>query len=154
MKLLALPLLLVTLMLPSCSTLTNLQRDLNTMTEAQYRGLKNKVMSITAITSNRLAKNWDTAKRDKARGVITQAARLIVANKFGSLDATNLIRSIADHYSKTMGLDEQARRDIKSAALLVDVVVGPIKLGVDGKLGEREQGLILALLEGLAYGLK
>lgn len=154
MKLFTLPLLLVALMLPSCSTLTNLQRDLDTMTEAQYEGLKNNIMSITAITSSRLARNWDTTKRDKARGVITQVARLIVANEFGNLDATHLIRSLADHYGDKMGLDEQARRDIKSAALLVDIVAGPIKLGVDGKLGEREQGLILALLDGLAYGLK
>ena len=157
MKLLALPLLLGALMMPSCSTISNLQRDVNTMSEAQYEGLKTKVGSITAITSSRLAKDWDVAKRAKALGVITKAREIINSNLtegIEGLDVVGVIRALADLYGEKMGLDEQARRDVKDAALLIDALVGPIKLDIDGKLGEREKGLVLALLDGLQYGIR
>lgn len=154
-QLLALPLLLAALMLPSCSTIGNIQRDLATMSQSEYKGLKNKVASITAITSSRLAKDWDAEKRQKALDIIVTGQLLVQSNKdLADLDVTDLIRSLADRYGEKMGLDEQSRRDIKDAALLLDVLIGPVQLGIDGRLGERELGLILALLDGLAYGLK
>ena len=154
MKLFALPLLLGALMLPSCSTLGNVQRDLATMSQSEYEGLKSKVASVTAITSSRLAKDWDAEKRVKALAIIAEGRLLLSGDKLADLGATDLIRALADRYGEKLGLDDQARRDVKDAALLVDALVGPIKLGVDGKLGERESGLILALLDGLEYGLK
>lgn len=148
------PLLLAALMLPSCSVVGNIQRDLATMSQPEYEALKSKVASITAITSSRLAKDWDAEKRAKALKILDEGKALIIENKLADLGATDLIRGLADRYGEKMGLDEQARRDIKDAALLLDALVGPIKLGIDGELGERELGLILALLEGLEYGLK
>jgi hypothetical protein len=152
MKLFALPLLLVALMLPSCSTISNIQRDINQMTAAQYDGLKAKVFAITSITSSRVAKDWSANKRAKALDLIAKG-RALLTTDLSSLDATSLIRALADRYSDKMGLDAQAKSDIKDAALLLDVLVGPIKVGVDGKLGERELGLVLALLTGLEDGL-
>ena len=152
-QLLALP-LLAALLMPSCSTLGNVQRDLNSMSEVQYQDLQHKVASITAITSSRLAKDWDAEKRAKALRLIAEGKVLITTDKLSELGATDLIRGLADRYGEQMGLDEQARRDVKDAALLLDALVGPIKLGVDGKLGVRELGLVLALLDGLEDGLK
>jgi len=152
-QLLALP-LLAALLMPSCSTLGNVQRDLNTMPVAQYEDLKTKVGSITAITSSRLAKDWDAEKRAKALNIISQGRLLLVGGELESLGATDLVRSLADRYGEKMGLDEQARRDIKDAALLLDALVGPITLGLDGKLGVRELGLLLSLLDGLEYGIR
>lgn len=153
-QLLTLPLLLAALMLPSCSTISNVQHDLAAMSQSEYEGLKSKVASVTAIASSRLAKGWDAEKRYKALVILTESRLLIAANNLADFDVTNLIHSIADRYGEKMGLDVQARRDIKNAALFVDVLVGPIKLGIDNKLGERELGLIVALLDGLEYGLK
>lgn len=154
-QLLALPLLLAALMLPSCSTLGNIQRDLASMSQSEYEGLQSKVASITAITSSRLARDWDAEKRQKALNVIAEGRLLLLAgDQLADLGATDLIRSLADRYGEKMGLDDQARRDIKDAALLLDVLIGPIKLGIDGKLGERELGLLLSLLKGLEYGLR
>ncbi len=153
-QLLALPLLLAALMLPSCSTLGNVQRDLAAMSQSEYEGLQSKVASITAITSSRLAQDWDAEKRQKALNVIGEAMLLLAGDNLADLGASDLIRGLADRYGEKMELDEQARRDIKDAALLLDVLVGPIKLGIDGKLGERELGLLLSLLNGLAYGLR
>lgn len=152
MKLSTLPLLLAALMLPSCSTLTNAQRDINEMTVSQYTGLKTKVYALTAIASNRIAKDWDVDKRSKALGFITNA-RTFVTLGLGDLDVVGVIRTLANRYAENMGLDAQARSDIQNAALLIDAVVGPIKIGIDGKLGERELGLVLALLDGLQNGL-
>lgn len=149
-----LPLLLAALILPSCSTISNTQHDLATMSQSEYKGLKSKVVSVIAITSSRLAQNWNAEQRHKALVIIAEGRRLVLDGISSDLDTTNLIRGLADRYGDKMGLDEQARRDIKDAALLVDVLVGPIKLGIDNKLGERELGLVLALLGGLEYGLK
>jgi hypothetical protein len=124
------------------------------MSQSEYEGLQNKVASITAITSSRLAKNWDAEKRQKALGVIAEGKLLLAGDNLADLGTSDLIRGLADRYGEKMGLDDQERRDIKDAALLLDVLVGPIKLGIDGKLGERELGLILSLLKGLEYGLR
>lgn len=150
--LLTLP-LLAALMLPSCATVSNVRADLNTMDVAQYENLRHKVSVITEITSSRLAKDWDAEKRAKAISVISQGRELLQGNNLAELGATDLIRGLAERYGEKLGLDEQARRDIKDAALLVDAAVGPIKLGIDGKLTEREKGLIIALLDGLERGL-
>jgi hypothetical protein len=146
--------LLAALMLPSCSTLTNVRQDINQMTEAQYEALTTKVTSVVAIASSRLAKDWDNAKRSKARDTLVNITILVLANDFTELDATNIVRSLVDRYGEKAGLSDQGCRDIQDAALIVDVLVGPIKLGIDSKLDEREQGLVLALLEGLAHGVR
>lgn len=152
MKLLALPLLLVALALPSCSTIQTAREDLQTMEQPQYEDLTRKVATITEITSSRVSKDWDAAKKAKAASIIAQGRELL-SGDLGTLGATDLIRELADRYGEKLGLDDQARRDIKDAALLVDAVVGPIKVGIDGKLNERELGLVLALLDGLERGL-
>lgn len=152
MKLFTLPLLLAMLMLPSCSMLTNAQRDINEMTVSQYAGLKTKVYALTAIASNRIAKDWSAEKRAKARNLIIDTRTLVTQN-LADLDVTSVIRTLANRYADKMGLDTQAKSDIQNAALLIDAIVGPIKIGIDGKLGERELGLVLALLDGLQNGL-
>lgn len=154
MKLLyALP-LLAALMLPSCSTSSNDLADLSQMEASEYENLKQKVSTITALSSSRIAREWDAEKRDKALGIIAEGRRLISEGGLGDLNATDLIRALADRYSEKLGLDENAKRDIKDAALLIDAIVGPIKLGIDGSLGSREAGLILALLDGLELGIE
>ena len=62
--------------------------------------------------------------------------------------------SIADNYGERLGLSEQERRDIRDAALLIEVLAGPVKLSIEGSLDPRDQELILAFLDGLAYGIQ
>lgn len=146
--------LLATLALSSCSTIPSTREDLQTMEQPRYEDLQRRVSAMAEIASSRIAQKWDAAQRDKARGVIANAHKLLALNELGEIGPTDLIRELADRYSDKLGLDEQARRDIKDVALLVDAAVGPIKLGVDGKLNDRELGLVTALLDGLARGLQ
>ena len=152
MKPFLLPSLLVALMLPSCATIQTAREDLQTMEEPQYEELKHKVSVITEITSSRISKDWDAAKKAKATALIAQG-RLLLGGDLSEFGATDLLRELADRYGEKLGLNDQARRDIKDAALLVDAIVGPIKVGIDGKVNDRELGLVLALLEGLERGL-
>ena len=145
--------LLAALMLPSCSILLG-GPSLNEMETSEYEDLKHKVSTITALASSRLARNWDAEKREKALEVITQSRAFIIGNVFGDLNTTDIIRVLMNNYGDRLGLDVDARRDIKDAALAIDLLVGPIELGIDGSLGERERDLILALLSGLELGLK
>ena len=154
---LAAPLLATLAMLPSCSTMSGARQDLNEMSESEYHALGTKVLGITAVTSRRVAIDWDEAKIAKARGVIAKGMALVDANdaeQWSKLDATSLVRALAIKYGEALDLDRKAQLDIQDAALLVDVIVGPIQLGVDGKLGERERGLLMALLQGLEIGLR
>lgn len=146
--------LLAALMLPSCSISSSNLLNLDQMEVSEYENLKHRVSTITALASSRVARGWDAEKREKALGIVAEGRQLIISGNLGDLNATDLIRALADHYGEKLGLDENAKRDIRDAALLLDAIVGPIKLGIDGSLGEREEGLILALLDGLELGLK
>ena len=153
---LALP-ILACLSLPSCSTVKQARHDIRTMDQIDYDALRGKVFGITAIASHRIAMEWDADKKDEARAVVIKGRALIQGNKaeeLAKLDATSLIRALAKKYGEQLGLDQKAMMDIQDAALLVDVVVGPIKLKIDGTLDERERGLILVLLQGLEVGLQ
>jgi hypothetical protein len=149
--------LLACFMLPSCATITKARQDLKTMSQVDYDTLRNKVYAISAITSHRIAVDWDDTKKTKARDIITKGMTLISNNdaaKLAELDPINLTRALADKYGEQLGLSDKAKMDIQDATLLVDVFVGPIQLKVDGTLGVREQGLIFALLQGLEAGLR
>ena len=154
MKLLYTLPLLAALLLPSCSISSSQLVDLDQMEASEYDSLKHQVLTVTALASSRVSRGWDAERRDKALGIITEARLLITDGGLNDIGATDLIRALADRYGEKLGLDEDAKRDIRDVALLIDVIVGPIKIGIDGSLGEREAGLILALLDGLELGLR
>jgi len=123
------------------------------MTPAEFDHLKNKVDTATAIVSSRISQDWDQAKRDKALEVITETRAAITESNIGALDPTNVLRSLVETYGEALGLDEQVKRDVRDATLIIELVTGPIKLDVGGKLDPRDQELILAFLDGLEFGL-
>ena len=154
--------LLSSLLLPlggltSCSIMTKARKDLATMSQPEYDSLRSKVHALSLITSRRISKNWDAEKLAKAAKVIAKGHLLVQSNKpaaWAKLDATSLIRTLADKYAEELGLSARTKMDIQDATILLDVIVGPIQLGIDGKLGEREKGLATALLDGLGDGLR
>ena len=147
-KLLMLPLLGL-LALSSCSTMP----QLGEMPAGEFEALKTRVNAATAIVSSRISTDWDQAKRDKALGLITKAKEVVVSNNLGELGATNVVRTLVDRYGEALGLDAQAQRDVRDAALLIELVVGPINVDIDGKIDPQEQELVLAFLEGLEFGI-
>lgn len=149
--------LLSCLSLSSCSTVAKARQDLKTMSPEDFQALRTKVYAITAIASHRVSVDWDIGKKAKAVIVIRRGSTLISNNKaeeLSTLDATSLIRTLAQKYGEQLGLSDKAKMDIQDAALLVDMIVGPIKLEMDGTLDERSKQLILALLQGLEAGLQ
>ena len=149
-KLFALPLLALLLALPSCQATLPVLVD---MPVAEYDALKTRVNVATALVSSRISVDWDQAKRDKALNLITQAGAIVEANDFSQLGATNVLRALVDRYGDALGLDDQAKRDVRDAALLIELIVGPINIDINASIEPREQELILSFLEGLEVGL-
>ncbi len=146
--------LLAALMLPSCSAISSARLELNEMTVSQYKLIQAKVMTITELASFNIAMNWDAARKAQAVSIIAEGRALLQdLPRLRELDTTDLVRALTDRYSERMGLDEETRSHIRNATLLMDVLVGPITIDIDGKLDIREVGLLLAVLEGLENGL-
>jgi len=149
-KLFILP-LLVALAFPSCAT-TALP-VLTDMPVAEYDALKIRVNVATALVSSRISVDWDEEKRAKALDLIGQAKAVVVANNFARLGATNVLRALVDRYGNALGLDAQSQRDVRDAALLIELIVGPINIDINAQIEPREQELILTFLDGLEVGL-
>ncbi len=144
-KLFTLPLLAM-LALTSCA-------NMGEMTPVEFDNLKNRVSVATTIVSSRLAQDWNQEKRDQAIELVAASRAMVETNNLATLDASNVLRSLVEQYGNSLGLDDQGKRDLRDASLLVELVVGPIDLGIEGKLDPRDQELILAFLEGLELGL-
>lgn len=148
-KLLILPLLGL-LAFPSCQATLPVLVD---MPVAEFEALNTRVNVATALVSSRISVDWDQAKRDKALNLIAQAEAIVEANDFSQLGATNVLRALVDRYGDALGLDDQAQRDVRDAALLIELIVGPINIDINASIEPREQELILSFLEGLELGL-
>lgn len=146
--------LLGALLASSCSTIKSIRNDLETMEEADYNNLLYKVSAVSELVGSRVSQNWDTEKKAEAQGTLENLAALVLSDDLGEFDATDLVRSIADRYGEDLGLDSQTRRDIKDVALIINATTGPIRVGTDGTITDRERGLIVALLEGLGHGAR
>ena len=124
------------------------------MSPAEFQDIKNRVNAATALVSSRIAAEWDAQQRNKALRIVMDARVIVETNDLSTLDAGNILRSLADNYGKKLGLGEQEQRDVRDAALLIEILAGPIKLGIEGSLDPQDQELIIAFLDGLAYGLQ
>lgn len=125
------------------------------MSESEFESLKTRVNAATTIVSSRLAQEWDADKRAEAAEVIREARELIASNSVGELGAGDVLRGLVDRFGDQLGLDEQAQRDIRDASLLIEIAIGrPITVGPDAQLGERDQALVLAFVDGLLEGLE
>ena len=147
--------LLAALLLPSCSVIQNVRADITTMSQSEYDAMSAKVFALTAIASHRISIEFDDDKRVQALKITKEARALLQdADKLKTLGATDLVRVMIDRYSDEMDLKNKERAMIKNATLLIDLVVGPIKVGIDGKVNERELGLLNSMLDGLVRGLE
>tara|TARA_S200002703_G_scaffold137880_1_gene127912 strand:+ start:488 stop:871 length:384 start_codon:yes stop_codon:yes gene_type:complete len=124
------------------------------MTPAEFEDVKNRVNAATALVSSRIAAEWDAPQRQKAVDAVVEIRALVEENNLATLEAGNILRGIADRYGERLGLSEEEQRDVRDAALLIEILAGPVKLGIEGSLDPRDQELILAFLEGLEYGLQ
>lgn len=149
MKLLHTLPLLVVLTLPSCATVQSARDKLETMPEDKYASLVLKVEDIAAIGGDKLAE----ALGDRTPVALEITRQLQTAVRTDSLDVADVIQGVADRYGAQLGLSAEHLDYVRDGAKVIDAAVGQIRLGIDGKLTEREKGLILALLGGLERGL-
>lgn len=148
-KLLALP-LLVALTLPSCATVQSARDKLTTMPEVEYQELLVKVERAGNTGGEKLAELLED--RTNAALAVTRNLRTVVVED--RLDIVDVVKGIVDEFGGQLGLEEQHLDYIRDGAKAIDAAVGQIRLGIDGKLTEREKGLIVALLDGLERGLQ
>ncbi len=149
MKLLHTLPLLVVLTLPSCSIVQSARDKLETMSQPDYQILVVRIEATSALGGKKLAE----VLGDRSPIALDVTRRLQTAVKTDSLDVADVIKGIADSYSEQLGLSAEHLDYIRDGAKIIDATVGQVRLGIDGKLTEREKGLVLALLEGLERGL-
>ena len=146
--------LLATLLMSSCSSISSARQDIQDMSPVQYEELQTKIVSITEIASSRISQGWSEEYKLKALLVVDNITDLLNdKSKLKELNATDLIRTLGNRYSDQLGLNSQAKSSILDALLLIDVMVGPIKIDTNGNVNERELGVLLAILQGLGNGL-
>lgn len=141
--------------IPSCTTVSTVRQNIATMEGVRYDELKTKVYVVSGIASHRISRSWDESSKRRARQFLVDTTILLSSdiNQVKDLDITSILRGLVKRYADKFNLDEQDLQDLQDAALLVDTLVGPIKLGVDGLLTMRETQLAVALLSGIHDGL-
>lgn len=148
-KLLALP-VLITLALSSCAAIESARDKLETMPDADYLSLTAKVERGGIKGGVKLGELLG----DRTELALSLTRTLMTSIKNDTLDVADIIRGVVDQYGTKLGLEEEHMDYIRDGAKLIDAAVGQIRLGIDGKLTEREKGLILALLNGIQIGLQ
>lgn len=145
-KLLALPALAL-MTLVGCA-------NLGQMTGEEFEATKNRAKVATTIVSSRIAQGLDDEMRQAAHRFVTGAKEAIEGGNFESLNVNDLLGSLVESYGEELGLSEQNKRDIRDAALIIELFTGPIQVNLNGELDPRDQEMIMAFLDGLEEGLK
>jgi len=149
MKHLAIP-IIVMLGLSSCTIIQSARDKLAQMDTTSYQNLVVQVQKAGQYAGTKLQEVISSDARSAAQGMTDV---LIAAIETDSLDVQDIVKTIVDRYSDRLGLEPRHQVYIRDGAKIIDVAVGQIRLGIDGKLSEREKTLILALLKGLKKGL-
>lgn len=141
---------LATGMLFSCAAVESARDKLATMPEPDYQELRLKVEDAGRKGGVKL-KELLGEKTEIALDVTTE---LLVAVDTDKLDVADVIKGVVNKYGDRLGLEDKHLDYVRDGAKVIDAAVGQIRLGIDGKLTEREKGLVIALLAGLHTGLQ
>ncbi len=146
--LLALP-LLAALMLPSCATIQSARDKLEEMPDGKYQQLVIKIENAGVKGGKKLAEIL--GDKSQLALEVTRSLKTVITED--RLEVVDVIKGIVDNYGDKLGLEDKYLDYIRDGAKAIDAAVGQIRLGIDGKLTEREKGLVVALLDGLERGL-
>ena len=148
-RLLALPVLTI-LALSSCSTVQSARDALDTMPDENYVRLVGKVENAGVKGGVMLADRLG----DDTILAVALTNSIIDVIESDKVVVSDVVKGVIDQYGDKLNLSEEQLGYIRDGAKLIDAAVGQIRLGIDGKLTEREKGLILALLRGLKTGMQ
>jgi len=135
----------------SCSMLDSTRSKLENMSNAEFVSLNKKVYDASAAGGKLLARQLE--KQDRimlAKEVLAVIRETVVSDNLTHVD--DLVRVLLDKFGGEIGSDKVVEF-LKDATNLLDVAVGDIKLGIDGKLSFREKSLLVTLLRGIYDGL-
>jgi hypothetical protein len=146
--LLALPLLAV-FILPNCALVRSARDKLEQMPQESYVQLLATVEEAAALGGKKLAEVLGENRLLALK--VTQGLKTAVITD--RLKVADVLKDIVDSYSRELNLEAQHLDFIRDGMKAIDAAVGQVRLGIDGKLSEREKGLVVALLDGLERGL-
>lgn len=149
-KLLSIP-LLVTLAFPSCATVQSARDQLEDMSQVEYTELKLRVTNVAHSAGERLAELLSD-KPELLEDIRDLSVRLQTIVENDELNVNDVVVYLVDRFADDLDLKPEYQEYIRDGAKVIDAAVGQIRLGIDGSLSEREKGLMLSLLSGLAVG--
>ena len=128
--------------------------NMGEMSQEEFEATKNRAQVATTIVSSRIAQELDDEARKAAHKFVTGAKDMIEGGNFETLNVNDLLGSLVEAYGEELGLSEQNKRDVRDAALIIELFTGPIKVDLEGELDPRDKEMIMAFLDGLEEGLK
>ena len=145
--------LIAAMILPSCATVQSARDKLAEMPQEKYDELIVKTHDAGRKGGVKL-KELLADKPELVASIGSLAGKLSETVQNDRLDASDLIKWIVDQFGDELGLEAKYQDYIRDGAKAIDAAVGQIRLGIDGTLTEREKGLAVALLAGLAEGVQ
>lgn len=134
----------------SCSVVESARNKLAEMPETEYQDLLIKVRHSGEQGGEKLSELLG----NKASLALAVTRDLYKTIEEDQLNVADIVQAIVNEYSNELGLEEKHLEYVREGAKLIDAAVGQIRLGIDGKLSDREKELVLSLLEGLETGLQ
>jgi len=121
------------------------------MPEAEYQELNQNVYMVSHAAGQKLSELL-LDKPELLGDIRMLAIQLQTAVAMDTINAADIINYLVDRFADDLELKPEYQEYIRDGAKVIDAAVGQIRLGIDGSLSEREKGLVLSLLGGLASG--
>lgn len=136
----------------SCQTLDTARDRINSMSQEEYGNLVDKTRAMAFKGGNALAKKF--ADNPELLGDIDALAlQLAIAIEADQIRSLDIVGYVVERFAARLGWQEEQVEYVRAAAEVIDAAVGQIKLGVEGKLTDREKRVIVAFLEGIQSGI-
>lgn len=142
----------VAMLSTSCQVVSGARDRINGMTQEEFGNLVDKTRSMAFKGGNALAKNF-ADKPELLGDIDALALQLALAVEADQIRSLDIVSYIVERFAARLGWQEEQVEYIRAAAEVIDAAVGQIKLGVEGKLTEREKRVIVAFLEGIQSGI-
>ena len=122
------------------------------MSQEEFDNLVEKTRSMALKGGNALAKVL-ADKPELLADIDALALQLSLAIEADQIRSLDVIGYVIERFAARLGWNPEQTEYVRAAAEVVDAAVGQIRLGVDGKLTEREKRVVIALLNGIQTGI-
>jgi hypothetical protein len=133
----------------SCSVVRDARAALETMPQEEYLVLVEQVRENSVRLGRLGQQHLDFEIRLKVIDISNKAMHIV--NDDG-VTAVDVGAWVMEYFDESV-LPEDALEMLRDGLRFVDVAVGQIRLGIDGKITFREKQLILTVMAGISAGL-